>query len=270
MVEALIEEGGTLTPLDVALSHGLGRAVIFRHRDAALASRAASTMFARIRASRRPFGRWIPYDFTMNLDTPTGMFCSKVIAIAFAQASDGALALPRHPTSLGLKNRDFFDRLGVSAHLTFAPADLEVEPAFDVVAEWRDYRITSAIRLQDLLMSKLFDWMDAYGYRFRDTFTSRLIGALGRISGLLPDIFKDALLVPIGVPKVPRNMPATTVATIFMLNATAEPILQALLTLERRRIADTGRPLHPAEVLDWLERHREASGGRIGYLSCPS
>jgi hypothetical protein len=119
-------------------------------------------------------------------------------------------------------------------------------------------------------MSKMFYWMDAHGYRFRDTLTSRLVGVLGRVSGLLPDLFKRALLVPLGVPKVPRNMPATTVATIFMLNATAEPILQTLLALERQRIADSGRPLHPAEVLDWLEQYRETSGGRIGYLRVPS
>jgi hypothetical protein len=270
VVEALIEEGASLTPLDAALSHGLGRAVLFRHRNADLARRAARTMFDRVRASRRMFGRWIPYDFTMDPATPSGMFCSKLIAIAYAQASGGALKLPAHPTSLGLKNRDFLERLGVTARTTFAPADLEIEPAFDVVAEWRDYRITPAIRTQDLLMSKLFDWMDEHGYKFRDTLGSRLIGLLGRTSGLLPDVFKDYLLVPLGVPKVPRNMPAKTVATIFMLNATAEPILQTLLALERQRIADTGRPMHPVEVLEWLERHRDASAGRIGYLAAPS
>src|SRR5262249_4209212 len=42
MVEALIEEGSTLTPLARALGHGLGRAVLFRHRNAELARRAAA------------------------------------------------------------------------------------------------------------------------------------------------------------------------------------------------------------------------------------
>ena len=66
-----------------------------------------------------------------------------------------------------MKNRDFVDRIGVTAKETFAPADIELEPDFDLVAEWQDYRVTSRLRLQDLLMDKLFLWMDEYDYRFQ-------------------------------------------------------------------------------------------------------
>ena len=65
-----------------------------------------------------------------------------------------------------MKNRDFLDRIGVTAKETFAPADIELEPDFDFVAEWQDYRVTSRLRLQDLLMDELFRWMDDYGYKF--------------------------------------------------------------------------------------------------------
>ena len=34
MVEALIEEGAVINPLDQALEHGLGRCVLLRHKDA--------------------------------------------------------------------------------------------------------------------------------------------------------------------------------------------------------------------------------------------
>ena len=55
-------------------------------------------------------------------------------------ASDGKLLLPTYKTSLIMKNRDFFKRIGVTATETFAPGDMELEPGFQIVAEWADYR----------------------------------------------------------------------------------------------------------------------------------
>lgn len=264
MVEALIEAGSVCSSLDDALSHGLGRAVLFRHRDAELAKRAAARVADRVEQSRGLFG-WIPYDFSMEMAGDDRYFCSKLISHAYAGASGGKLALPSFPTKLSMTNRDFFDRLGVTAVDTFAPADFEVEPAFDIVAEWRDYRVTSSLRMQDLLMSKLFDWMDAYDYRFREQIGISVMALIGRLTSWGPDVVKNAL-VAIGFPKIPSNMNARTIATIGMLHRTAQPILERLVELEKQRIATTGRPLHPHDVQEELERLRAASGGRIGYL----
>ena len=63
-------------------------------------------------------------------------------------------------TRLHMTNRDFFDRIGVTAEQTFAPGDIDLDPRFDLVAEWQDYRLTSTLRLQDMLMTKLLEWME--------------------------------------------------------------------------------------------------------------
>ncbi|MDH4982592.1 hypothetical protein [Hyphomicrobium sp. D-2] len=52
-----------------------------------------------------------------------------------------------------------------------------------------------------------------------------------------------------------------------MLHRTAEPLLDELQALERRRIDRSGRPLHPREVYDFLETKRQNSNGAIGYLA---
>lgn len=269
LVEALIEDGAMVTPLAAALGHGIGRAVLFRHRNSELALQAAAFIHARVEGSRKPFGGWIPYDFSMELDESDHLFCSKLVREAYRGASKGAVALPSFGTRLTMTNRDFFDRIGVTAVNTFAPADMEAEPGFDIVAEWRDYRVTSQLRMQDLLMSKMFDWMDAHGYEFRESLGIGLMALGGRMSGLLPDIAKS-MLVQLGIPKVPPNMTARTVGTIAMLHKTADPILQRLLALDRAHIKTTGRPLHPREVQAELENIRTAAGGRIGYLAIPS
>ncbi len=268
LVEALIEEGATWSPLDDALSHGLGRAVLFRHRDADLSRRAAVLVAEYVQKSRSGPFSWMPYDFSMELAGDDRFFCSKLVRHGYVGASGGKMNLPSFPTRLTMTNRDFFDRLGVTATDTFAPADFEVEPAFDVVAEWRDYRVTSNLRMQDLLMSKLFDWMDAHGYKFREDLRMGVMALIGRLTSYAPDVAKS-LVVKAGFPKVPSNMQARTIATIGMLHDTAEPILQRLIALETDRIRTTGRPLHPREVQAELERFRAAQGGRIGYLAVP-
>ncbi len=267
-VESLIEIGATLTPLEQALDHELGRAIVYRHRDPGLAERAAQLIYQRVRSSLAPFGGRIPYDFTMELDGGPALFCAKLVRQAYAEASARAFLLPTHGTDLAMVNRDFLDRLGVTAVDTFAPGDMEVEPQFDVVAEWRDYRVTASLRMQDLLMSKLFDWMDAHGYMFKADIKIGLLAIAGRLTSFLPIAIKKRLHRRLGLPIVPRNMTMRAIATIAMLSMTAEPIRQRLMALEDEQIRSTGRPLHPRQALAWLEQYRRQSGSHIGYLVC--
>jgi hypothetical protein len=264
VVESLIEEGAIITPLDAVLHHGLGRCIVFRHKDAILARRAAAMMHEIVRRSRERGGKRIWYDFSMELAGGNDLFCSKLVHTAFAMASDGKVKLPTFNTRFDMTNRDFVDRIGVTARETFAPADIELEPDFDLVAEWRDYRVTSRLRLQDLLMDSLFRWMEEYGYRFKEDFATKLIGVFGRLSGRMSDRAKQ--LVADVIPKVPPNMSRSTIKAVAMLHRTAEPLLADLMALERRSIESHGRPLHPREVAAHLETVREQSHGRIGYL----
>lgn len=266
VVEALIEVGSTITPLEEVLDHGLARCIVFRHRDTELAARAAKLIRDQVHKTMRK--RPIPYDFGMMLEPYDTLFCSKLIRQAFDLASSGATKLPSFTTRLDMKNRDFLDRIGVKAIETFAPGDMEIDPSFDLVAEWRDYRVTSGIRMQDMVMDKFFEWMEVYGYKFEDTFSTRLIGLFGRLSSYLSVEAKQTLKEV--VPIIPPNMSRRTIATIAMLHQTAEPISKALEIMELERIQQTGQPLHPSEVMAYLEHKRAEAGGEIGYLVAPA
>jgi len=264
VVEALIEDGSVINSLSDVLHHGLGRCVLFRHRDKQLAARAAALIHELVRHSNERSRRHIWYDFTMELAGDKQLFCSKLVRKAYALGSEQAFLLPTFTTRFDMKNRDFIERIGVTAKETFAPADIELEPAFDLVAEWQDYRVTSRLRLQDLLMDRLFLWMDEHDYRFQEDWPIKLIGYLGLLSGQLSSRAKD--LISNVVPKVPPNMTRATIQAVAMLHKTAEPLLAELQALERRSIDRSGRPLHAREVYDFLEAKRQASGGEIGYL----
>ena len=68
------------------------------------------------------------------------------------------------------------------------------------------------------------------------------------------------------IPKVPSNMSTRTVGVIAMLHKTAQPLLEQLQAFEAEHIRTTGRPLHPRDAQNELERLRRAANGRIGYL----
>jgi len=264
MVESLIEDGAIINPLAKALDHGIVRAVLYRNRDRALAARAAKCIFDYVAASRSKRGKRILYDFSMRTDDSRNLFCSKLVRLAYQQGSDGKYILPTYPTRIARKNRDFIDRVGVATELTFAPADIDMEPGFDLVAEWQDYRETSNIRLQDFTMDKLFEWMERYGYRFEETFAIKLVSILGRFSSYFSDSAKE--LLSSVFPRVPINMPRKTVAVVAMLHKTAEPIFHQLQCLNQASVAEAGVPMHGLDVLAALEKIRERDGNRIGYL----
>ena len=264
LVEALIEDGAIINSLHSALSHNLARAVVYRHNDPAIADRAAAFISDRVRRSRKFLARSIPYDFTMELDGYDELFCSKLVRNAFDETSGGSVVLPTYPTSFETAPRDFLDRIGVTARLSFAPGDMELEHDFHAIAEWRDFERTSDVRLQDFVMVKLFEWMEQDGYVFREDFSIHLLSIIGKTSGYLPDLIKTA--VSSIIPKVPRNMSRRTISTIAMLHKTAQPLFEDLRKLERKSIRERGHPLHPREMLTRLEELRQKSPGRVGYL----
>lgn len=265
MVEALIEDGAVINMLERSLGHGLGRAALYRHRDSALSARAADKIHARVSASHRGWwARRILYDFTMRLNGTRRLFCSKLVHLAFKDASGGKAVPPPYLTRLDMKNQDFFQRIGVKAKETFAPGDIDLDPSFELVAEWQDFRVTPDLRMQDMIMTKVFAWMDDHGARFKEDWLIGLIGVFGRFSASMSEGVKD-LLADV-VPKVPPNMSRRCIKTIAMLHKTGEGLMPSLRELELSAIRMSGRPLHPRDALAHLERLRDVSGGRIGYL----
>ncbi|WP_295556960.1 YiiX/YebB-like N1pC/P60 family cysteine hydrolase [uncultured Hyphomicrobium sp.] len=265
VVEALIEDGSVINSLDHVLDHGLGRAVLYRFRDNEIAARAAKLAYDRVLATRTGTAPHIPYDFSMRLKGRRKLFCAKLVAQAYADASNGEIQLPAYKTHLDQRNnKAFLKAIGVRAKETFAPGDIDLDPRFDLVAEWQDYRATPLLRRQDMIMTKFFEWMETKGYVFHEDFIIKLISVFGRLSSHLSDRAKN--LLSSVVPKVPSNMKRSCIATIAMLHKSAEEVMPSLSALDDDHVRMTGFPLHPREMFVHLERLREVSDGRIGYL----
>ncbi len=81
-------------------------------------------------------GRHIPYDFEMDYNDPSKMFCSEVASAAYRPLGVELWKGTTHMSSPGVVK--WLSYFGVTHFETQAPADLEYDPQLSVVAEWRD------------------------------------------------------------------------------------------------------------------------------------
>ncbi|MBC7535790.1 MAG: hypothetical protein H7258_08865, partial [Ferruginibacter sp.] len=138
LIEAHIEKGVTISSLEQYEKDKKLRFMVMRPRadlpvmiaDPMLPQRAAKKMY------QQALSRHIPYDFKMNYQDSTALFCSEVASLAYRQ--NGLQLWPSLSTisSQGVVN--WLQDFGVENFVTQMPSDLEYDPQLAVVAEWRD------------------------------------------------------------------------------------------------------------------------------------
>lgn len=243
ILESLIEGGYVATPLDVWMKEAQRRTVLLRHPDANLAANAAKALYDY--ANRK---RTIPYDFAMNLDSYDKMFCAEVVRFAYDKASDGKIMIPTFQTSFAQsKTTGFLDLMGITATTTFSPNDMDIEPRFDVVAEFRSIQNTPKLRLQDAAMESMFEWMKSKDYRLHFDVTERF------------KVFATKILHDLGLDggKVPDGMSRKVLMTMIKLrHLQGEILFKHISEYEANFLKEKG--LYPSyqDILGELERFR--------------
>lgn len=288
IAEALIEKGLTATPWETAMHKGLSRAAIYRLRAfsgvAPLSNResnklkvcaknASQHLLLRAQGSDRARPKksdgFIAYNFSMDLFSPTNedgthdeLFCSQAVFEAFqVSCSDNLPEFPRYPSKINPANRRFIESIGVNEKLTstFAPADLQVDPHFELVAEWRDLRKTAEVRIQDLVLDVIYETMNKKNWHLWENgqvfFGTGLIRFLSRFP-----LFKGLIEAQAGGP-VPPNISRQAMASILMVGATAKILSDQMIALndESMSQAQSPRPLHPYQVRELLRSEIESS-----------
>jgi hypothetical protein len=272
-VEALIEDGLVVHKIEDILKENVGRAVLFRYKDlghpensAAVAHAAAQVVYQRAVQSAQSH-KVIDYDFSMRLDSYDKLFCSKVVRNAYDIGSDHRVVLPQFPSSMKAQNRDFFDRIGVQVTETFAPGDMEVDPHFEMLGEWRDLQKTSEMRIKDMILSKIFLWMERYGIVFDEPLWVTMAASSAKMGSYTP-LVRDLISKAIG--KIPTYMSRSTISTMIMLQFTADPLLKKLQKASDDYQMANRVPMHPREILHELDQIFLSSPGyRVGFLSAP-
>lgn len=166
VVEALIQYGVIVTPLEKWRQAEDARVALFRQPDEALAKKAARFMYdhAKSALDRK---KGIRYDFAMDDDDYSTLFCSEVIRMAYDKASGGQFIVPKFRSGVSkFKDTDYPRSLGVTKKTLFAPYDIEVDPRFDLLAEYRYMPLLRQVRMQDAVLQSVYSWMIEKDYTF--------------------------------------------------------------------------------------------------------
>lgn len=167
-IEAHIELGSVVNPIQVNVDQKNSRSAVFRFKDTKLAEQAAKFMFDRV-LKQQLTGKTVKYDFTMDYLNNEKLFCSEVIYQGY---KDGAGEdVPYIKTRFNRGLLPFLKSLGVNvdssnveSFRSFFPGDLEFDSRFELIAEWRNPGKIKASRIRDAVLTKMFDWMEKDGY----------------------------------------------------------------------------------------------------------
>jgi hypothetical protein len=254
VLEAHIEIGSSVRPYEAYAQDGNFRVMVLRMRAPGhrlIAEEAAELQFRRLKdaADRRSP---IPYDFEMRLSDASELFCAEVVHEGFERASRGSLKIPLFLSRIEPRNRDFIDRIGIRENQSFMPSDLDVDPRFEVLAEWRDVSRVSDIRRKDIILDRFYAWSDDHGYRLSSNldswFKKNVIWTLRRwplFSRLLRDRF-------------PLNMSQSVIEAITVLTAVGDALLKEAEALDQKAMRDRTLALSFAELSDALDALRVA------------
>ncbi len=177
VIEAHIELGVAVTTAEGYLADKKLRLMVLRPR-ADLPALVADPLLPHRAATRirdRALAEHIPYDFAMDYQDPSRLFCSEVASSAYRDEGITLWTGISTITAPGL--RRWLGAFGVQHFATQEPSDLEYDPQLVVVAEWRD----PALLFRDHIDNAVTDVMlegaaegDALGFAWHQLPLARL------------------------------------------------------------------------------------------------
>src|SRR5690606_34087684 len=137
--------------------------MILRYQGPVVARKAAEYIFNKVKKASDTTGN-INYDFAFDAEDSSELFCSEVASHAFSEVTNNQVKLPMFSSRITKKKPDFVAQLGITTKESFIPADLEVDPRFDLIAEWKNPASITDNLQKDAVLQAMFLWSDQYGY----------------------------------------------------------------------------------------------------------
>jgi hypothetical protein len=261
-IEAHIEIGSVVAPFQVHIDQKNSRTVVYRYEDAELAHKAATYMYHKVK-TQSDTGKNIEYNFSMQLNDASKLFCSQVIYDGFQQASNKTIDIPKFKTQFNSGLITFLNRMGIPASLenishmeTFSPGDIEYDPRFSLIAEWKDPNQLRDSRLKDAVLTKMFSWMENDRYHIQAPVS---VKAMSRFTWLIRRI---PLVQKLVEKKLPLNMNVEQLKIFLTLDKIGGVLKNAIIKLRETK----KHPLTIKEMFDFLEEFRVQDGQSKKHL----
>ncbi len=252
-IESYVGVGVGFYEMDFALKNENARILWLRSKDLALGKLASEKIGALVDKSIET-KKIIKYDYELNFDDPKTMSCAEVSQVAFQLASNGEFKIPYYPNKIeGAKS--LIDRLNIPEGPTYEPGDMEIDPRFELVGEFRDLRLTRDSRQKDAIMSAIFSWMNHKNYVLKDNFKSKMAGGIIydiRRTFLWP-LIKRVMKLDDFSKEIPRNM----IRTVTLIGELGEQLQAELIKQDLAFEKIHGIPMAQVDLNAALEKIRE-------------
>jgi hypothetical protein len=245
--EAHIEIGSVVNPLAHHIGDKNAREVVFRYQDGEFAHKASKLIYDRVSA-RQQSGKNIEYDFGMNYKEEQKLFCSEIVSTGFKMAGDSSVPMFKSKFTPGII--PFLNDIGVPATKenieeidTFSPGDIQFDPRFDLVAEWRNPKKMEESRIKDFILTKIFEKMDKENYQFDSSLKMDL-----ESKGLWL-LRRTPLVKKFIAAKFPLNMSPTQMQLFMTLDKVGEAVYKEIEVAA----LEYNRPMTPKEIYDTVD-----------------
>lgn len=225
--------------LTKALKNENARLLVLRPKNHMVAKNAAQFALQFANEKRK-------YDFDFNFDDYSKLSCVEVAKAAYDLGSDGAMQVPEHPAQLDLNNVSFLQRMNFKNGPMITPGDLEFDSHFEMILDWRDYRLTRNSRYKDIVMSEIVYLMNAEKYIFISSGVSKIASTV-----VLPSrttIWWPIVSLITGVKDINPLTPASTVDTMAVMDQVATMMLNDLQKVDERYQQRFQRPMTNAQL----------------------
>lgn len=249
-VESHIEVGAFVRPIEEHIEDKNFRTVIYRYDDEYLAYEAAKFIFFKVKNASETKGN-IFYDFSFDQEDSQKLFCSEIASHAFDFVSHGEVKIPMFRSLLQARKPHFVKKLGIKVEESFVPSDIEIDPRFELIGEWKNAAIIPDALEKDAILRAMFQWSDEHGYELVQgkgkAFLYRNVAWPLRRVPLLKKYFKN---------KLPINMTRDLIGYFGVLESVGELLQKKLKIKEAEAIKSRGMPLLNSEKYEALENFR--------------
>lgn len=247
--EAHIEIGSIVAPVIEHVGGKNAREVVFRYKDSDISHRASKNIYERVLAKQKT-KKGIQYDFSMDYKDDERLFCSEIISSGFKKVLPEEDFFPMFKSTFTTGMIPFLRKIGVPVTKeniatldVFSPGDIQFDPRFELVAEWRHPKKMEENRIKDFILTKIFERMDTEGYEIDPTFKmdaqSKTLWLLRR----LPIVKKFV------AEKFPLNMSASQLELFMALDKLGEAIYKEV----EKASLEYDRPMTPKEIYSVLD-----------------
>lgn len=247
-IESYIGVGVGTYDMNWALKNENVRILWLRPKDQELGKQASSQMAKLLNQKKK-----IRYDYSMDFKDPSRMSCSEVVSAGYQMASADEFKVPYYPNEI-LNNSDLVRRLKLVHGETFEPGDMEIDPRFEIMGEFRDIRLIRDARQKDAIMSAIFDWLENKNYVLRDNAESYLAGSVifaARKTFLWPLIQRT-----LKIENFSKEVPPRMLRTVQIMNTLGAVLLEELKKRDTEFELRNGVPMTYMDFAQSLEEMR--------------